>query len=73
MPDVKNFFGISLYLAEICCKNPQSVRGCTRQLHEWRAQPSIVPFFNGNNLPPPRQFLLDKIVLKKKSAGGNAH
>ena len=31
---------------------------------------TIVPFFNRNNLPSPRQCLLDDILLKKKNQLG---
>ena len=76
---VRPFLGHHLYLAGKYCENPNVPRA---QLHVNPAQAitwfvgvtNCCTFFN-NNLPPPRQFLCNKILLKKNISysKGNAH
>ena len=68
----KTFFGLHLYLARKYCKNPK-VPGAQFNVNSARAITCFVgrtiysTFFN-NNSPPSRQFLCNKILLKKKLA-----
>ena len=68
---VKTFVRLHLYLAGRCCENSENARGPGNNMVSRRK--SIVPFFNRNNLLPPRQVLRDKLLLKNKIARGNAH
>ena len=72
------FFGLYLYLAGKYCKNPKvpgaqlnvnPTRECKSDSGNnmvWRRITIYCTFFNYNS-PPPRQFLCNKIVLKKIS------
>ena len=68
----KTFFGFSLYLAEKYCENLEVPRA-QLNVNPARAIPWFVSVtiyrtcFN-NNSPPPRQFLCNKMLLKKKLA-----
>ena len=76
----KTFFGLHLYLAGKYCKNPQEP-GAQLNVNPARTITWLVgvtilcrPTFFNNTLPPPRQFLCNKILLKKISySKGNAH
>ena len=66
----RDFFGLRLYSAERCCENLQSANGsaqckCGPGITLLESVTSIALFLN-NNPPPPRQFLGDKVFLKKK-------
>ena len=68
----KTFFGLHLYSAGRCCKNPQSARA-PRNLNPARAAITKLvgvaiycTIFNKSS-PPPRQFLGDKILFEKKN------
>ena len=75
---VRLFFGIHLYLAVKYCKNP---KGLGAQLDvnparaiTWFEGVTIYCTFFNNNSPPPRQFLCNKMLLKKIGySKGNAH
>ena len=74
----KAFFGLHVYLVGKYCENPK-VQGALLNVSLARAITWFVgiticctPF--NNNSPPPRQFLCNKILLKKISySKGNAH
>ena len=76
----KTFFGLHLYLAGKYWKNTK-VPGAQLNVNPaqtitWLVGVTIYckPTFFNNNLPPPRQFLCNKILLKKISCSkGNAH
>ena len=75
---VKLVFGLHLYLVGKYCENPK-VPGAQFSVNPARAITWFVgvtiycTFFN-NNLPPPRQFLSNRKLLKKISySKGNAH
>ena len=76
----KIFFGLHQYLAGKYGKNPQ-VPGAQLNVNPaqtitWLVGVTICyrPTFFNNNLPPPRQFLSNNILLKKISySNGNAH
>ena len=75
---VKLFFGFHLYLAGKYCKNP-SVPEAQLNVNParaiaWFEGATIHCAFFNNNSPPPRQFLCNKILLKKISYSmGKAH
>ena len=75
---VKLVFGLHLYLAGKSSKNPK-VPGAQLIVHPawaitWFVDVTIYCTFFNNNLPPPRQFLCNKLLLKKISYGKrNAH
>ena len=68
---IRLFFGLHLYLVGKYCKNPK-VSGGQLNVNPARAKTWFVgvtiycTFFNTNSLPP-RQFLRNKILLKKIS------
>ena len=75
---IRIFFGLHLYLARKYCKTLK-VPGAQLKINPTRAITCFVgitiycTFFNYNSLPP-RQFLCNKIFLKKISfTKGNAH
>ena len=68
---VKPFFGLHLYLIRKYRKNPK-VPGALLNVNlagaiTWFVDISICCASFNNNLPPPRQFLCNKILLKKNS------
>ena len=76
--DGKTFFWPLPILGRKMSQKPPNCQGLVQcrsgpsnNMDSDRNHHSIVPFFN-NHLPPPRQFLPDKILLKKIS-WGNAH
>ena len=75
---VRLFFALPLYLAGKYCKNPK-VPGAKLNVNPawavtWFAGVTIYCTFFTNNSLPSRQFLSNKILLKKISYGkGNAH
>ena len=74
---VRLFFGVHLYLTGKFCKNPK-MPGAQLSVNParavtWFAGVTIYCTFFNDNLPPPRQFLCNKILLKKISySKGNA-
>ena len=74
---VKLFFGLNQFLAEKYCKNqaPEvQLNVNPAQAITWFVGVTIYSTFFGNNLPPPRQFLCNKLLLKKISySKRNAH
>ena len=74
----KSFFGLHLYLAGKYCKNPK-VPGAQLSVNPaWEITRfvglTIYCIFFNNNLPLPRQFLCNKILLKRNSySKGNAN
>ena len=65
----KTFLGLHLYLAGNYCENPK-VPGAqlnvnTARAITWFVDVTIYCTFFNNNSPPPRQFLGNKILLKK--------
>ena len=75
---IRLFFGLHLYLAGKYCEKPK-VPGAQINVNRalaitWFVGVTIYCTFFNDNSPPPRQFLCDKILLKKVSYGkGNAH
>ena len=69
LSDGKTFFGLHQHLTLKYCENPE-VPGASLNVNPAEAITCLVgvtiysTFFN-NNSPPPRQFLCDKILLKK--------
>ena len=75
---VRSFFGLDLYLVGKYCKSAK-VPGAQLNVNPARAitwflgVTTYCTFFN-NHSPPPRQFLCNKILLKKISySKGNAY
>ena len=74
----KTFFSLHLYLAGKYCKNLK-VPGTQLNVNParaitWFVDVTMYCTFYNNNSPPPRQFLCNKILLKKISySKGNAH
>ena len=74
----KTCFDLHLYLAEKYCKNLK-MPGAQLNINPawaitWFVGVAIYYTFFNNNSPPPRQFLCNKILLKKISSGkGNAY
>ena len=73
----KTFFDLHFYLGRKYCKNPK-VPGAQHNINPSRAITWLVgvtiycTFFN-NNSPPSRQFLCNKILLKKISNSKGMH
>ena len=72
LTQIRLCFGLHLYLAEKYCKKKNKVPGAQLNVNPARAITWFVGvtlyciFFN-NNSHPPRQFLRNKILLKKIS------
>ena len=74
----KTFFGLYLYLVGKYCENPKlpgpQLNVNPARAITWFEGVTIYCTFFKYNLPPPRQFLCNKILLKKISdSKGNAH
>ena len=75
---IRLFLGLHLYLAEKYCVNPKvpwaQLNVNPAQTITWFVGVTIYCTLFNNNLPPPRQFLCNKILSKKISySKGNAH
>ena len=68
---IRLFFGHHQYLAGKYCKNPKvpgaQLNAYPARATTWFVGVTIYCTFFSNNSPPPRQFLYNKILLKKIS------
>ena len=75
---IRHFFGLYLYLAGKYCENTKlpvaQLNVIPARAITWFIGVTISCTFFNNNSPPPRQFLCNKILLKKiRYSKGNAH